>query len=70
MIVVSFYVTITYEKQGGIVMGDVELNISEIIDEMSREIANLIKQVYVKNAEIRALREKLTQCECETEVVE
>ena len=37
-------------------MQNLELNISEIIDSMSKEIASLIKQVYIKDAEIKALR--------------
>ncbi len=37
-------------------MENLELNVSEIIDSMSREIASLIKQVYIKDAEIKALK--------------
>ena len=40
---------------------NVELNISELLDRMSQEIANLIRQVYVKDAEIAALRKVLAE---------
>ncbi len=35
---------------------NVELNVSEILDRMTQEIATLIRQVYIKDAEISALK--------------
>lgn len=51
-------------------MEELQLNIGDIIDSMSTEIANLIKQVYIKNAEIRALRLRLSELESREEVSE
>lgn len=53
-------------------MQDLNLNINEIIEGMASEIASLIKQIYVKNAEIKALRDVITtlQTEVAEEVVE
>ena len=50
-------------------MGDLNLNINEIIEGMASEIASLIKQVYVKNAEIKALREVIASLQAPNEEV-
>lgn len=50
-------------------MQDLNLNINEIIEGMASEIASLIKQVYVKNAEIKALREVIASLQASNEEV-
>ena len=51
-------------------MQDLNLNINEIIESMASEIASLIKQVYVKNAEIKALREVIASLQTSNENVD
>ena len=50
-------------------MGDLNLNVNEIIEGMASEIASLIKQIYVKNAEIKALREVIAGLQASNEEV-
>ena len=58
------------ETKGGIGMQDLNLNINEIIESMASEIATLIKQVYIKNAEIKALREVIASLQTSNENVD